>query len=69
MSRRNGDIYATTKFTSCEYDVLKQLSKDLRITFSGAVAFTFEHGLGPIVGANLFFKEWIEPSAWLAVNM
>src|SRR5262245_29452191 len=62
MSRRDGDVYAGTKFTPRQYEVVKVLTEDLRITFSGAVEFALEHGLGPIVGANLFFKDWSEAS-------
>src|SRR5262249_24933832 len=62
MGGRHGNIYANTMFTPRQYEPVKELSKDLRITFSGAVAFALEYGLGPVVCANLFFKTRVEAS-------
>jgi hypothetical protein len=62
VSRRNGDIYASTKFTPRQYELLKRLSEDLRITFSGAVEFALEPGLVPLARGVVFFKQRIEAS-------
>jgi hypothetical protein len=62
MSRRDGDVYANTKFTRPHYKLLKWLSENLHVTFSDAVELSLIHGLVSLARGAWFFTNQIEAS-------
>src|SRR5262245_523995 len=64
MRKRKPDpnIWEYVDFSPIQHELLKAISKNLRITFGGAVEYSLDRGLVPFYSAVVFFNKRIEAS-------
>ena len=62
MGKRNSYTWERIDFSTIQHELLKAISKDLRISLGGAVEYSLDRGLVPFYSTLVFFNERIEAS-------